>query len=327
MVYFVFGTIFYATCFDFRSQYKRRSFLLHPNKVISFGDYLLGFEPQENKYKVFLSETQRGETQSIFSSLPYGKPSICINGVIHQFVRAHKCAIAAFDVKFEKLEIITLWNESYWVCAYQLIEVKGKLAVVDHHRKRRIIQFPSKWNYRVPGPISSCTSRDGKIVFICNFKSGALCWCYDVIAMRRRWRKLEIKVKQRRQGNDANRDMDIARLMIQVQQVEEDKLKDREDFKNKKAKTSENEFRQQKSSANGAPAPENKSEYNSQNSQSFTAKPAYSQGSMAQKGSKPPAWAKYGRNHSGICCEGFTSCFKCGQNGHFMRKCPENMQG
>ncbi|KAH0650376.1 hypothetical protein KY284_030288 [Solanum tuberosum] len=45
-------------------------------------------------------------------------------------------------------------------------------------------------------------------------------------------------------------DMDIARLMIHVQQVEEDNQKDREEFKNKRAKTSGNEFRQQKSSAN-----------------------------------------------------------------------------
>ena len=37
---------------------------------------------------------------------------------------------------------------------------------------------------------------------------------------------------------------------MHVQQVEEDKLKDREGFKNKRAKTTSNEFRQQKSSTN-----------------------------------------------------------------------------
>lgn len=35
-------------------------------------------------------------------------------------------------------------------------------------------------------------------------------------------------------------DMDISRLIIHVQQVEEDKVRDREEFKNKKAKTIEN---------------------------------------------------------------------------------------
>ncbi|KAK4713885.1 hypothetical protein R3W88_019792 [Solanum pinnatisectum] len=36
-------------------------------------------------------------------------------------------------------------------------------------------------------------------------------------------------------------DMDIARVMIHMQQVNEDKLKDREEFRNKKAKTAGNE--------------------------------------------------------------------------------------
>ncbi|KAH0669190.1 hypothetical protein KY285_023348 [Solanum tuberosum] len=95
-------------------------------------------------------------------------------------------------------------------------------------------------------------------------------------------------------------DMDIAMLMIHVQQVEEDKLRDREEFKNKSAKTG-NESGQQKSNANRAPAPTKKNEFNSQN---FRAKPTYSQGSMAQGGSKAPACAKCGRNHSGTCRDG-----------------------
>uniref|UniRef100_M1DVX7 Gag-pol protein n=1 Tax=Solanum tuberosum TaxID=4113 RepID=M1DVX7_SOLTU len=133
--------------------------------------------------------------------------------------------------------------------------------------------------------------------------------------------------------------MDISRLMVNVQQVEEKKLRDREDFKNKRAKTG-NESGQQKSNVNrssfqqkqkgpapssaSAPAPKNKGEYNDQN---FRAKPAYSQGSITQKSSKPPACAKCGRNHSGICREGSTGCFKCGQSGHFMPECPKNRQG
>ena len=44
-------------------------------------------------------------------------------------------------------------------------------------------------------------------------------------------------------------------------------------------------------------------------------------------GSKHPACAKYGRNHSGVCREGSTGCFKCGQTKHFMRNCPKNTQG
>ncbi|KAH0706534.1 hypothetical protein KY285_012312 [Solanum tuberosum] len=108
-------------------------------------------------------------------------------------------------------------------------------------------------------------------------------------------------------------DMDISRLMVYVQQVEEEKLRDRKEFRNKKAKTG-NESEQQKGSVNrssfqqkqkvhvlsssSAPAPKNKGEYNGQNSQNFRARPAQSQG-----------------------------CFKCGQEGHFMKECPKNRQG
>uniref|UniRef100_M1BG80 Gag-pol protein n=1 Tax=Solanum tuberosum TaxID=4113 RepID=M1BG80_SOLTU len=44
--------------------------------------------------------------------------------------------------------------------------------------------------------------------------------------------------------------MGIARLMIHVQQVEEDQLKDREEFKNKRVKTLGNESEKQKSNVN-----------------------------------------------------------------------------
>ena len=45
-------------------------------------------------------------------------------------------------------------------------------------------------------------------------------------------------------------DMDLARLMIHVQQVEEDKMKDREGLNNKRAKTSDNDYKKQKTSMN-----------------------------------------------------------------------------
>jgi len=45
-------------------------------------------------------------------------------------------------------------------------------------------------------------------------------------------------------------DMDIERLMFCVQQIEEEKLRDREEFKNKKAKTSWNESGQPRNNVN-----------------------------------------------------------------------------
>ncbi|WMV14371.1 hypothetical protein MTR67_007756 [Solanum verrucosum] len=103
-------------------------------------------------------------------------------------------------------------------------------------------------------------------------------------------------------------------------------LRDSEEFKNKRAKTSGNESGQQKSNANrssfqhkqkgpapssaSAPAPRNKCEYNSQNSQNFRARLAHSQGRKAQWGTKTSACANYGRSHSGMCRDGSTTCFK-----------------
>ncbi|XP_049344680.1 uncharacterized protein LOC125809052 [Solanum verrucosum] len=54
---------------------------------------------------------------------------------------------------------------------------------------------------------------------------------------------------------------------------------------------------------------------------------SWSQGSVALGGNGTPACAKYGRTHLRVCHDGSTGCVKCGQNGHFMKECIENMQG
>ncbi|KAH0733004.1 hypothetical protein KY289_004192 [Solanum tuberosum] len=88
-------------------------------------------------------------------------------------------------------------------------------------------------------------------------------------------------------------DMDIARLMIHVQQ------------KHKGTALS----------SASAPAPRNKGENNSQNLQNFRARPAQSQGSVAQGGNWTPTCAKCGKNHPGACRDDPTGCFKCSQEG------------
>ncbi|XP_049381363.1 uncharacterized protein LOC125845918 [Solanum stenotomum] len=49
--------------------------------------------------------------------------------------------------------------------------------------------------------------------------------------------------------------------------------------------------------------------------------------SVAQGGNYAPAGARYGRTHPGKSHDGQTSCFKCGQEGHFMEEGPKNRKG
>ncbi|WMV19397.1 hypothetical protein MTR67_012782 [Solanum verrucosum] len=79
-------------------------------------------------------------------------------------------------------------------------------------------------------------------------------------------------------------------------------------------------------SSASAPIPRIKCEYNSENSQNFRTRLAYSQGSKELGGTKTPACAKCGRSHSRVCHDGSTSCFKCGRNSHFTRECLKSRQ-
>ncbi|XP_049367942.1 uncharacterized protein LOC125832791 [Solanum verrucosum] len=109
-------------------------------------------------------------------------------------------------------------------------------------------------------------------------------------------------------------DMDISRLMVYVQQVKEEKLRDRE------------KKRGPVPSSASAPAPRYKREFTGQNSQNFRVGPAQSQNSVAQGRNQVLACARCGRVHPGKCRQGQTGCFKCGQEDHFMKECPKNKQ-
>ncbi|KAG5598919.1 hypothetical protein H5410_030289, partial [Solanum commersonii] len=102
------------------------------------------------------------------------------------------------------------------------------------------------------------------------------------------------------------------------------------ELKEVKAKTG-NEFEHHKSNANrssfqhkqkrhvpssdSAHAQMIRGEFNNQNSQNFKARPAQSQGSVALEG------------NGEVCGDGSTIYYKCGQDGHFMKKYPKNRQG
>ncbi|XP_069143364.1 uncharacterized protein [Solanum lycopersicum] len=129
-------------------------------------------------------------------------------------------------------------------------------------------------------------------------------------------------------------DIDISRLMVYVQQVKEEKVKDRQEYRNNKAKTG-NESGQHKGgsslpqfqiskghapSSASTPDHRNRGEYSVHKLQNFKARPTQSQGSVVKGGTKPPSCAKCDSNQSSICHEGSAGCFKWGQTGHFMRE-------
>ncbi|XP_069144446.1 uncharacterized protein [Solanum lycopersicum] len=119
--------------------------------------------------------------------------------------------------------------------------------------------------------------------------------------------------------------VDIGRLMIHVQQVEDDKLRDREEFKNKRVKALGNESGQQKSRVSRSSV-QHKHKRPTPSSVHLH-QGTKTQDSMAQGGTKTPACVKCGESHSVVRPNGSTGCFKCCKNNHVMRECPENRKG
>uniref|UniRef100_M1DPW6 Gag-pol protein n=1 Tax=Solanum tuberosum TaxID=4113 RepID=M1DPW6_SOLTU len=119
-------------------------------------------------------------------------------------------------------------------------------------------------------------------------------------------------------------------------QIEEDKLKDMEEFHSKRAKTTGHESGHQKngnmnrsyfqkrlsgsalSSASEPPPRKN------QNSQNFKVQVSQSQGSVAQEFPCNPLCGKCGKLHQGKCCFGMDICYKCGR---ISKECPKNRHG
>ncbi|KAK4736990.1 hypothetical protein R3W88_000687 [Solanum pinnatisectum] len=155
----------------FNPSTKQVRFLPNPNEGICWNKCSIGFEPKENKYKVFTLGIDKSwrDTQNIFPCIPFNLPNVCISGVIYQFFVVDYISIVAFDVKSEKIKIIALWNAIESVYYYQLIEVKGKLGVINYRKwvsgyfdswilektpkrewERHIIGVPSIWNTTEP---------------------------------------------------------------------------------------------------------------------------------------------------------------------------------
>lgn len=134
-------------------------------------------------------------------------------------------------------------------------------------------------------------------------------------------------------------DMNIGSLMVHIKQVEKDKAKLREEFRNKRTKTGGSEFSQQKSGRGSRTSHQHISLTPSQLSfsaptQSFRphhnqrdrASGTQSQGSVAG-GRNYLACNKCGRNHLGESMLGQNVFFGYGQDGHKLRECPFSKQG
>ncbi|XP_059295249.1 putative F-box protein At1g32420 [Lycium ferocissimum] len=172
--------------------------------------YFLGYEPQEKKYKILMtlcvsrectknwvftlgSKEYWREVKSTVDFFPH-KRGICICGVIYFFVHS-KRFIVAFDVKAENFKTIKLWNASH--DDYELIEVKGKLAVqrcfsnnvnlwiLENTQKEEwhshIVSFSSQVGFDAYEICSFC---NGEIlIFVSKLSASTndrLCYCYDV---------------------------------------------------------------------------------------------------------------------------------------------------
>ncbi|MCE0481991.1 hypothetical protein HAX54_040291 [Datura stramonium] len=193
--------------------------------------YSFGFEPDEKKYKILMSSIPLdmnspkrqwvltlgpGESWREIESAPCSlflllRAGVCIGGAIY-FVGTHdNICIVAFNVRTENFSIISLWNDEIDVLPrslYNLIEVKGKLAVADRSRwnegeidlmilqsctteewVKQTIVFPKSLGSGLmmdfPGCFCSST-HDGEIVFITLEQN----WIVFYDLKKKSWRKI-----------------------------------------------------------------------------------------------------------------------------------------
>ncbi|XP_059284916.1 putative F-box protein At1g32420 [Lycium ferocissimum] len=188
--------------------------------------YALGYEPEENKYKVLMTvkNTTRStrswvftlgineswrEIKSITDDFRSYREGICISGVIYM-VDLYGNFIVAFDAKTENFRSIGWPNalNNGLMYFYPLLEVKGNLAVLKYMNgvdlwilentgkeewKSHIICFPSQW--KDLGLFNSrtriCGSCDGEIIFVVIKSDMFACYWFDF--RKTSWRYLETK--------------------------------------------------------------------------------------------------------------------------------------
>ncbi|XP_060214937.1 putative F-box protein At1g32420 [Lycium barbarum] len=202
--------------------------------------YSLGFEPGEKKYKILMithpektptrcwiftlgsSESWREIESALSLVLPISiSGGVCINGVIYFFGKYNnKVYIVEFNVRTEKFRIISLWKDEKYIPPvkfYNLIELEGKLAAIDHSRRSRtemdlwilerserseewvkyIIAFPymflSTW---LMSFVCCSYTPDGEIVLTTN-SSYTRNWIFFFDLKKKSWRGIEIPDREK----------------------------------------------------------------------------------------------------------------------------------
>ncbi|XP_019257917.1 PREDICTED: putative F-box protein At5g62660 [Nicotiana attenuata] len=173
--------------------------------------YSIGFEPYKKKYKI-LTITHVGSAplrywvftlssseswREIKSALDWLHLSpvnggVCIDGVSCFFGSYKgKACIVEYNVSTENFRIITLWKDEYYIPTlnyYNLIELEGKWAVIDHSRMEMgemdlwILESSEEWvkntiafpQMYLGAEYMSCFccsyTPNGEIVYIVNFR-------------------------------------------------------------------------------------------------------------------------------------------------------------
>uniref|UniRef100_M1DED9 Gag-pol protein n=1 Tax=Solanum tuberosum TaxID=4113 RepID=M1DED9_SOLTU len=110
-------------------------------------------------------------------------------------------------------------------------------------------------------------------------------------------------------------DMDVSRLMVYAQQIEESKIR-KKNNEAKRTRTGDGNFSNAKSVGQGRP--KSKPRYSGQD---FSNTPRFDQEKGSGSTFPKPTCTKCGRNRHGKCLVGTEGCYGCGKSGHKMRDC------